>query len=310
MGGANTDYLVRGPKLPKPGETIEGRVFQPAPGGKRANQAVAASRLGARVALVARVGDDERGHALIDQLKAESVDTRYVVRDKCQPTGVALIMVEENGEKQILTAPGANRHLTLADLHAASKAIVAARVTLLQFEVPIPVVTAAAHLARKSGARVILDPAPPVSLPNKKLLRLINVIRPNAGEAEALTGVRVRNRATARKAAQWLLERGVEVIAVQAGEEGNLLVWSGGEHWLPKIPVKTVDATGAGDAFAAALAVALAEGKSLPLAGAFANAAAALTTTKLGAQPALPRRDAVLALLSRVGHSRGKKAGF
>src|SRR5207248_2224845 len=170
-----------------------------------------------------------------------------------------------------LTAPGANRQRTVADLRAAERTIAAARVVLVQLEVPLEAVGAALRLGRDAGAQVVLDPAPPTPLPDE-LLRLVDVIKPNADEARALTGVAVGDRASAREAAERLLERGVRAAAVQAGGEGNLLVSHDHEYWLPKIPVASVDATGAGDAFAAAIAVMLAEGRSLEEAGRFANA--------------------------------------
>jgi ribokinase len=277
---------------------VQGSEFQEAPGGKGANQAVAASRLGARVALVARVGADARGDAIVERLESESVDVRFVLRNADAPTGVAVIQVDEHGEKQILTSPGANLRLSDGDVLGAAAAIRAARVVLAQLETPLEAVTAAARLAREAGARFVLDPAPPTPLPDE-LLRLVDVIRPNAGEARVLTGVPVRDGPSARAAARALLERGVGAAVVQAGDAGNLLVWRAGERLFPKIPVKSVDATGAGDAFAAALAVMIAEGRTLDEAGSFASAAAALTTTKLGAQAALPRRDEVLALMAR-----------
>jgi len=300
VGGANVDYLARGPALPTRGATVQGTEFQEAPGGKGANQAVAAARLGARVALVARVGADRRGDAVLECLAAEGVDARCVVRDQSERTGVAIIQVDAQGEKQILTAPGANLRLGVGDVEAAAPLIRNARVLLTQLEAPLDTVMEAARVARDAGVPVILDPAPPIPLPDE-LLGLLDVIRPNAGEARVLTGVEVRDRASAHRAADLLLARGVGAAAVQAGGEGNLLVWSGGECWLPLIPVVAVDATGAGDAFAGALAVQLAEGRPLPEAGQFANAAAALTTMKLGAQSALPRRNEVLALLTERG---------
>jgi ribokinase len=172
-------------------------------------------------------------------------------------------------------------------------------VLLVQLEVPLEAVEAAVLLARDAGATVVLDPAPATALPDE-LLGLLDVIKPNAAEAEALTRVAVRDRASARQAAQVLLDHGVEVVAVQAASEGNLLVWGEGEHFLPELAVERVDTTGAGDAFAAALGVLLAEGRPLEEAGQFANAAAALATTVLGAQASLPRRAAVEALLARV----------
>jgi ribokinase len=300
VGGANFDYLARGPALPRPGETVQGERLLEGPGGKGANQAVAAARLGARVALVARVGADDRGRALLDHLRDDRVDTAHVRSDPAAGTGVALVQVDRRGQKQIMAVPGANLGLTVADVRAAAGTIEAARVLLVQLEIPLECVAEAIRIARRAGARVVLDPAPPTALPDE-LLGLVDVIRPNASEARALTGIRVSDRASARRAAQALLERGVGAAAVSAGARGNLLVWAGGECWLPKIPVEAIDATGAGDAFAAGLAVALAEGRTLAEAGPFASATAALKTTRLGAQAGLPRRDEVDAFVRRVG---------
>lgn len=299
IGSANADFLVRGERLPRPGETVQGGELIEGPGGKGANQAVAAVRLGARAALVARVGNDERGTRVVARLEAEGVDVRHVIRDAHSLTGVALVMVDASGEKQILIAPGANQRMTVHDVRALSGVIASARVVVTQLEIPMECVVEAARLGREAGASVILDPAPARPLPDD-LLRLVDWIKPNATEAELLTGAPSRDRALARNAAKRLLDRGVGGVAVQAGEEGNLLVWGGGDAWLPRIPVKRVDATGAGDAFMGGLAVALAEGRSIEDAGALANAAAALATTALGAQPGLPARAEVEALAARV----------
>ena len=298
VGGANTDYLARGPRLPTAGTGVEGEAFYVGPGGKGATQAVAAARLGARVALGARVGRDARGEDLLAHLTAEGVDTRYMVHDTKVSTGVTLLQVDEQGKKQSLSVPGANRQLSVRDVQAAAPALSAARVVLSQLEVPLDTVMEAACLRCAAGARILLDPAPRISLPNE-LLRLVDILKPNAREAEVLTGVRVQDRSSARQAAERLLTHGVGAVAVQAGEEGNLLVWREGERWLPKVPVASVDTTGAGDAFAADLAVGMAEDLALEETGPLASAAAALATTALGAQAALPRRDAVLALLAR-----------
>ncbi len=303
VGGANTDYVVRGPRLPTPGEVVEGDDFYQAPGGKGVNQAAAVARLDARVALVARVGCDGRGDAVLDRLIAEGVDTRYMVRDAEARTGVVLVQVDEQGQKQTLSAPGAMRRLTVDDVRAAAPAISAAQAVLVQLEVPLECVATAARIAHGSGARVVLDPSPPRPLP-EDVLRLVDVIKPNAREAEVLTGVHVQDRDSARTAAEWLLQRGVGVVAVQAGDEGDLLVWQEDgrqqECWLPRLPVDTVDATGAGDALAAALAVALIEGRSLMEAGRFANAASMLTTMTFGVENSLPRRDEVQTLLKEI----------
>jgi ribokinase len=298
IGGANMDYLIRGEKLPRPGETAKGDLFQEAPGGKGANQAVAATRLGARVAFIARVGADRRGREVVKSLKEEGVATKFIVRDDTDHTGVALVLVGGNGEKQILSVPGANDELSVEQVRRAGSAIQSARVLLTQLEVPLETLLLAARLAREAGAKVLLDPSPPTSLPNE-LMQLVSLIKPNAREAEALTGIRSKDRDSARQAAQRLIERGVGAVAVQAGDEGNLILTPEQEYWFPKIPIESIDATGAGDAFAAALAVGLLEERTWPEIGALASAAAALTTTKLGAQAGLPRRDEVLKLLEK-----------
>src|SRR5436190_12721985 len=289
IGGANTDYLVRGQRLPQPGETLDGTEFLTAGGGKGANQAVAAARLGARVAFVACLGRDPRGDELERLLRAEGIDTRHIYRDPTAPSGVALVMVDKSGEKQILCCPGANHKLTVARIRAAASLIRQARVLLMQFEVPMSAVLAAAKIAHAADVRVVLDPAPPAKAP-AALLKLVDVIRPNASEAKALTGVTVDDVKSARRAAQKLFARGVQAVAVEAGKDGDLLVWHDGEKLLKRLKVKTVDATGAGDAFAAGFSVALAEGRTYTDAAAFANAAAPLATTKFGAIPAMPRR--------------------
>jgi ribokinase len=297
LGGINTDYLVKGERLPEPGETLQGEVFQEALGGKGANQAVAAIRLGSRAALIARVGRDERGESMVARLAGEGVDVAYVRKDQDALTGAALIFVDRSGQKQILTALGANRRVTDVDVDRARNAIESAKVLLAQLEVPPAVVGRAFRLARAAGVKTILDPAPAVPL-SDDILRLVDVVRPNASEAETLTGAPVRDRPSARRAADILLRRGVGAVVVQAGEAGDLLVTATEERFFPRLQVDRVDATGAGDAFAAALAVGLAEERPLAEAAALGNAAAALATTRLGAQPGLPRRSEVLELLT------------
>lgn len=303
VGGAGTDYLAHGADLPSADHAVQGDRFLETPGGKGLNAAVAAARLGARVALVACIGTDEGGDRLLALLAAEEVDIRWIRRNGSAPTGVTLIHVAEDGRKQTLGVPGANARLSRADIEAAAPVITRAATLVVQLEPPMASVGHAVRLARSSGARVILDPAPPVPLPDE-LLAQVEVVKPNAGEARALTGVRVEDRASARRAAESLLGRGVGATAVEAGD-GTLLSWRDGEHWLPRLSVRTVDTTGAGDAFAAGLAVALAEGRSLLEAGRFANAVAALATTRLGAAPAMPRRAEVLALLHQAGLPTG-----
>ena len=289
VGGINTDYIVIGGQHAPIAETLAGRCFLEAPGGKGANQAVAAARLGAAVALIGRVGPDSRANVLLSALRSERIELAHVAQDAEVVSGVALIHVDDDGRKLSFAFPGANRRLDQHAVRAATNLIADAIFVMAQLEIPLDCVFEAAELARSKGSRFILDPAPPVELPDS-LLRLVDILRANASEAWVLTGIRVEDRAGARRAAENLLHRGVRNVSIQAGDEGDLLVWNDGEHWLPHLPVKTVDRSGAGDAFTAALAVALAEGRSSAEAGRFANAAAALTTTRLGAQPALPSR--------------------
>jgi ribokinase len=298
VGKANLDYLVRGPRLPGPGQSVTGDAFHEAPGGKGANQAVGAARLGAKVALVARVGQDARGDTVIAALHDEGVETRFVTRDAEAPTGVGLCQVGASGEKQILSAAGANARLTAACVREAEEALASARVVLCQLGVPLEAVAEAIRIGHGGRALAILDPGPPSPVPDA-LIAQLDVIRPNTSEARALTGIAVRDRGSARAAAEDLLRRGAKIAAVQAGEHGDVLLSRGCEIWLPRFEVDRIDATGAGDAFASALAVCLAEGRPLEEAGPFASAAAALATTVLGAQASLPRREAVLRLLRR-----------
>jgi ribokinase len=307
VGGANMDFLIKGAALPRPGATLQGAEFQEAPGGKGANQAVAAARLGARVALVARVGADARGRSVLERLKAENVDTRAVTTDDHTPTGVALIMVDAAGEKQILTTPGANQQLSAADVERASDLLANSKVILLQLETPLEVVATAVRLARAAGARVVLDPAPAIPLP-EALLKDVHVLRANSNEAEVLTGVSVTDAASAKLAAQNLIHRGVSAACVSA-PGGTFLLSADTELWFSHLPVPAIDATGAGDAFAGALATALAEGRALSEAVRFAHAAAALKITKLGAQAGLPRRDEVLGMLPRARAERVLPSG-
>ena len=305
VGGANTDYTARGPRLPA-GDSVQGSEFVEGAGGKGLNQAVAAARLGAGAERGGRVGNDGRGRAILAHLRRERVEARHVVRDAMAITGVAVIHVDRSGRKQTMAAPGANLRLGAWDVRRAGPALRGAKVLVSQLEPPLAAVEEAVRLAKAARVPVVLDAGPARPLP-AGLLRGLALVRANAVEAEALTGVRVTNRRSARRAADALLARGVGAAAVEAGEEGDLIVWRDGECWLPRLDLPAVDSTGAGDAFTAALAVQLAEGRPLAEAGPFANAAAALTTTRLGADASLPRREEVLALLERLARRRGQR---
>ena len=298
VGGANTDVSARGPALPAPDRPVLGDSFALSPGGKGVNQAVAAARLGAAVALVARVGGDDRGDAILDRLVAERVDARHVGRDRGEDTGAALIQVGPGGRKQTLGVPGANALLHAGDVEEARDVLENTRVLLASLEVPLVAVERAIQIARRAGAIVVLDPAPARELPDW-LLRMVDLIKPNEGEALALTGVHVRGRITARAAAHRLLARGVGAVAVQAADEGNLIRWPDGEAWTPLLPVTAIDTTGAGDAYAAALAVGLARGADLASVAAYANTAAGLEAERLGALRGLPTGSEVAAGIDR-----------
>jgi ribokinase len=299
IGGANYDYLAQGSKLPGPGQTVQGTLFQEAAGGKGANQAVAAARLGADVTFISCVGSDERGQAILAALAAEAIELAFVRQEPTAATGLALIHVDESGQKQILVAPGANEQLSVADVLPAADAIAGARVLLAQLEVPLPTVMAALRLARQAGVQTVLDAAPPTPL-DDDFLSLVDVLRANADEIEALTGIKVKDRQSARAAIDQVRARGVSAAVVQAGDEGNLLVGAQGERWLPLLEVNNIDSTGAGDAFAGALATALARGQALKEAADLANTAAALATTRFGAQASLPQLQEVEAFLQQT----------
>lgn len=303
VGGIGTDYLGRGDDLPTPGRSIQGGELLVAPGGKGLNAAMAAARLGARVALVGCVGSDARGRGLIRTLRDGGVDTARVRREAGAETAATVVQVAGDGRKQTLGIPGANARLSPVDIRSAASVLSRARVVVAQLEPPLETIREAMAIASAAGIPVILDPAPPTDLPDD-LLAGVEVLKPNAGEAESLTGIRPDDRRSARRAAERLLARGVRVAAVTA-DDGVLVRSADEEYWLPDLPVQVVDTTGAGDTFAGALAVALAEGHSLEDAVWFAHAAAALATTRLGACTALPDRAEVLRLLTAARRPSG-----
>lgn len=295
IGGVNFDFLGRGAHLPRPGQTRRAEQFQAAPGGKGLNQAVACSLLGARTALVARIGQDETGKRALKTLEEAAVDTSHIVRDEGAHTGRALIMVDREGRKAILAVAGANARLSSSDVKAASGAIKKAKVVIVSLEAPMAAALAAAKLAREGGAKVVFDPAPAMPVPDE-LLALCDVARPDAFEAHVLTGVEIRTRADAKRAARRLLKLGLKTAVVE-GPGGDFVLSAEGERWLPHYRLEAVDSTGAGDAFAAGLAVGILHGASAAQAAALGSAAAALKTTKLGAVSGLPTLAEVLHLL-------------
>jgi len=296
VGSSNTDMIIKLARIPKPGETVIGGEFASAAGGKGANQAVGAARAGGRVTFIARVGDDIFGDKALAGLAAAGVNVEHVVRDRTSPSGVALIFVGQNGENSIAVASGANARLTPADLRKARSAFRQASVLLLQLETPLETVEAAADLAGASR-RVILNPAPARPLPDK-LLRRVYLLTPNESEAELLTGIAVSNVDGAARAAEALLARGVQNVVVTMGARGALVAGKHLQQFIPAFKVKPVDTTAAGDIFNGAVALGLAEGTPLLAAARFATAAAAISVTRMGAQPSAPTRKEIERLLA------------
>lgn len=297
IGSSNTDLIIKAARIPKPGETILGGEFVRAAGGKGANQAVAAARAGGAVTFIARVGRDANGESALAGFAADGINVKHVIHDPTRPSGVALILVDQNGENSIAVASGANDKLSPADVRKAKEAFRCAWVVLLQLETPLPTVVASAELAAAAGVRVVLNPAPAHPLP-AQLLKRIYLLTPNQSEAEMLTGVAVSNEATAARAADKLLARGVQNVIITMAVRGAFVAGKNLRQLMPGFEVEAVDATGAGDVFNGALVVALAEGRSLTEAARFASAAAAISVTRFGAQPSAPKRREIEAVLA------------
>jgi ribokinase len=289
VGSANVDLTFRTPRLPRPGETLTGRDFHLGFGGKGANQAVMACRLGAEVRLVARLGNDAFGPETLAHYRSEGLDTTCVSIDPERCTGVAAIIVDDSAKNCILVVPGANAALSPRDVWDAAPAIRSAHLLLGQLEVPLETTLTAFREARSAKVRTILNPAPALTLP-AELLQLTDLCVPNEIEIEALTGRRADNLDDAASAAQILRRRGARSVVVTLGERGCLLLHYDEIVVIPAMAVPAVDPTGAGDAFIGSLAVFWAEGLSLPEAARRANAVAALTVTRRGAQAAFPSR--------------------
>ncbi len=296
LGSLNMDLVIRAPRHPRPGETLTGGAFRTFPGGKGANQAVAAARAGGQVTMIGAVGQDAFGDALVAGLRADGVDTSCVGRSR-EATGVALITVSASGENTIVIAPGANGTLTPETVAAHAQQIATADVLLLQLEAPLPVVEAAAALARAHGVPVILNPAPAQPLP-ASLLRHVTYLIPNQHEAALLSGLPTDTDEQAAAAAAALQAAGVGAVILTLGERGALVFTGGAGIAAPSFPIQAVDTTAAGDAFVGGFAVALTEGRPAGEAARWGCAAGALACTVLGAQPSLPQREAILALLA------------
>ncbi len=301
VGSSNIDLISKVPRLPKLGETMIGHSFHLGYGGKGANQAVMAAKLGAQVTMVTRLGRDVFGEGTLRNYREQGIDTSHVLFDESLFSGVAPIFVDDSAHNFIVIVPGANMGLSPADAQAARALITAADILICQLEIPIETTFEALRIAKAGGVRTILNPAPAAPLPDE-LLRLADICAPNETETELLTGLPAGSPQEAEAAARRLLERGPGAVILTLGERGALLVDRDGvaEH-VPAVPVEPVDPTGAGDAFIGSLAVFLGEGWPLRDALRRANAVAALSVTRIGTQISFPQRAAADAFLAQHG---------
>ncbi|MBK5720659.1 ribokinase [Dysgonomonas sp. Marseille-P4677] len=293
LGSCNTDMVVKSARLPVPGETVLGGTFMMNPGGKGANQAVAAARLGGNVTFITKTGNDLFGRQSLELYADENIDTDYITSDPDLPSGVALITVDANGENCIVVASGANGTLGKEDLKEAKQVITESDILLMQLEIPIDTVEYAAKIANEKGVKVILNPAPAYSLSNE-LLKNIYILVPNKTEAEIISGVKVTDWDSAKEAADVICSKGVDIVIITLGSLGALLKEGDSYHQIPAEKVEAVDTTAAGDTFCGALSVAISEGKDLVSSIKFANKCSAISVTRMGAQASLPTRQEII----------------
>ena len=292
IGSCNTDMVIKSGKLPAPGETIIGGTFMMNPGGKGANQAVAAARMGGDVTFITKTGNDLFGKESVELYKSEGIKTNYIFSDPDNPSGVALITVDAHGENCIVVASGANGTLSPDNIAKAKTEIETAKIVLMQLEIPMETVEYAAAMAYAKGVRVILNPAPMQSL-SDNLLKCLHMIIPNKTEAEMLSGVKVTNWASAKIAAQKISEKGVAIVVITLGSLGALIKDGHQYYEIKSEPVNAVDTTAAGDTFCGALTVGLSEGMSIVDAVGLACKAAAISVTRMGAQVSVPYRKEI-----------------
>lgn len=292
IGSSNTDMTVKVHNLPTPGETVSGNSFVMGPGGKGANQAVAAKRLGGNVTFVCKVGKDIFGDNAIAQYEAEGLDTRYILRSD-KASGVALIPVDDKGENSIVVAGGANNDFTVEDINNIKDVILESDIVLLQLEIPVASVLEAAKIAHEAGKTVVLNPAPAADLP-EEIFKYVSLFIPNETEMSTFSAVKVTDETSAIKAADIMREKGVKDMIVTMGKKGSMILKEGEEARIVNaLKVNAVDTTGAGDTYCGAICEALSEGKSLHEAALFATKASALKVCKAGAQKSIPHRKEV-----------------
>ncbi|HVU83531.1 MAG TPA: ribokinase [Puia sp.] len=293
IGSSNMDMVVKADHIPVPGETLICGSFLMNPGGKGANQAVSVARLGGESLFICKVGNDVFGKQFTHLFNDEQIDTSFVLPDESLPSGVALITVDKGGENSIVVASGANANLFAKDIEPALNEIGQASVLLVQLEIPMETVHYAVGYAAAKGVKVILNPAP-ANILSAELLRQIDILTPNETEAGMISGTRVTNMETAKKAAAIIRDKGVKNVVITMGKQGALICHQKGFLQLPAPEVEAVDTTAAGDVFNGALAVALSEGKTLEAAVEFACEASAISVTRLGAQSSIPYRNEVI----------------
>jgi ribokinase len=293
IGSSNTDMVIKTNNFPVPGETILGGRFLMNAGGKGANQAVAAARLGGMVTFVGKIGDDIFGKQAVQQLEDEGINVNFVAVDPENPSGVAMITVDRKAENTIVVAPGSNGTLSPEDFNKALSELHDAEFVLMQLEIPIPTVEYVARIEVQKQKKVILNPAPAAEL-SDELLQNLYIITPNETEAELLTQIKVSDEKSALKAAEALHEKGVEIVIITMGAAGAFLLINGESEIIQSPKVEAVDTTAAGDTFNGALAVALSEGKTIQESIAFANKAAAISVTRIGAQSSVPYRNEIV----------------
>ena len=292
IGSSNTDMVIKAKHFPQPGETLLGGEFFMSPGGKGANQAVSAARLGVPVTFICKNGNDVFGNQSIQLYKEEGININYIITDPVSPSGVALITVDAKAENCIVVAPGANAKIFPSDLSQATEAIKNAEIILMQLEIPLDTVEFVTKEAARYGKKVILNPAPATKLP-ASLMRKLFLITPNKTEAEILSGVKITSLDSAKHAAEKILESGVENVILTLGAEGAIVINRSAYQFIRAEKVKAVDTTAAGDVFNGALCAALLEGKDLIGAVKFAGKVAAISVTRQGAILSAPRRNEV-----------------
>jgi len=303
VGSVNVDISLKVPRMPEIGETILGNDFYWNIGGKGANQAVGVSRLGVPVYFVGKVGNDPFSHRITNGLKNEGVNVEFVSQDEESPSGIAVILVDRNGDNCITVIGGSNRNLNKKDIEKAKQVIQEADAILLQLEIPLETVEFTLKLAKKTGVCTILNPAPATNL-DSKILSYTDILIPNRGEAEVLSNQKVNSLKEAKKAGTLLLNKGVKAVVITLGREGSMLVTRDITRHFPGIPVKALDTTGAGDSFVAALAASFIKTKDLEEAVRYGNYAAALSVTKLGAQASLPFKEELKNFISKVSSNK------